>query len=178
MAKEKKEPLKTRNPYKYYRNAYYGCQAGEWACIIAPVIAVFGVKWNEYFDFVDTNNGIKLTFGCVLALVMAGLFIYKKIKHQEKMEGKITMLSYALGIGVAFVFSYLFKVIIDDLFLILGCEFAGACSAYALDFATTKNHDKMKLYSDAMNKLDAEEVAKRLRKEKYAKVEQKGEAVE
>ena len=128
----KKEPLKTRNPYKYYRNAYVGAQAGEWACIGIPIIAIFGAKWNEYFNFTDNQGGaIKLTIGSILALICAAIFMYKKIKHQEKTEKKVTMLSYVIGVGVAFAIAYFFKVILDDLVLIFGCELAGAAAAYA-----------------------------------------------
>lgn len=169
MAKEKvkKEPLKTRNPYKYYRNAYWACQAGEWAAIVTPMIVVFGVKWNEYFDFVNDQPGAtRLTIGCVLALVCAAIFVYKKVKHQEKTEKKVTMLSYVIGVGVAFAISYLFKVVLDDLFLILGCEFAGAVAAYGTDFATQEFRRKQMLYRDAREKLEAEEAAKKERERK------------
>ena len=165
--KKKREPLKERNPYKYYRNSYYACQGGEWACITAPFIAIFAAKWNEYFVFTESNSeGIKVTIGCVLAAVMAAFFAYRKIRHQEKANGKVTMLSYAIGVGVAFAFSYLFKVIIDDLFLILGCEFAGASAAYVVDFATVYNKDRMKVYKDAIDKLDAEEAAQKVIEER------------
>ena len=173
--KVKKEPLKQRNPYKYYRNAYYACQDAEWACILTPIIAIFGVKWQEYFDFTESSNGVRLTIGCVLALVMASIFIYKKVKHQEKMEGKVTMLSYVIGVGVAFAFSYLFKVVIDDLFLILGCEFAGAVGAYGIDFATSENQRKAKLYKDSIEKLEADESAVKVKQMKEQKREKKKE---
>ena len=165
--KAKKEPLKKRNPYKYYRNAYWACQGGEWAAIVAPVVAVFGAKWNEYFVFTETDNsGVKLTIGCVLAFVMAAIFVARKIKYQEKQENKVTMLSYVVGIGVAFAFSYLFKVVIDDIFLILGCEFAGAVGAYGIDFATQSNMRKMKLYKTAIEELDAQEAARKVQEDK------------
>ena len=159
--KQGKEPLKKRDPYRYYRNAYYACQAGEWGCIAAPVIAVFGAKWNEYFVFAEGSSGVSVTIGCVLALVLAAVFCYRKIRHQEKAAGKVTMLSYAVGVGVAFVFAYLFKVIIDDLALILGCEFVGAVGAYAVDFATMRNRRKMVLYRDAREKAEAERAARK-----------------
>lgn len=161
--REKKAPLKERDPYKYYRNAYYACQGAEWASLAAPVIAVFGVKWNEYFVFVEGGSGVRLTVGCILALVMASFFAYRKIRHQEKAEGKVTMLSYCVGLGLAFVFAYLFKVVIDDLALIIGCEFAGAVGAYGIDFGTREMRRKMKLYRDARERLEAEEAAKRSR---------------
>lgn len=171
--KVKKVPLKERNPYAYYRNAYVACQAGEWGCIVTPIIAIFGAKWNEYFVFTEDNtSGVKLTVGCVLALILAAIFVYKKLKHQEKMEGKVTMLSYAVGIGVAFVFVYLFKVVIDDLFLILGCEFAGAVAAYGVDFATNSNRSNMMAYKEAMLKIKAEKAAQKM--EEYEEKKKKG----
>ena len=170
--REKREPLKKRDPYKYHRNAYYACQTSEWACIVAPVIAVFGAKWNEYFVFYDENHtGVKMTIGCVLSLVLAAVFVYKKLRHQEKVENKPTMTSYVVAVGVAFVFSYLFKAVIDDLFLILGCEFAGAVSAYGIDFATRSERNKMVTYKAAIEKLDAEEAAERAKREGEAAVE-------
>ena len=167
MAKEKvkKEPLKTRCPRKYYRNAYWACQGGEWAAIMTPLIAVFGAKWNEYFDFVnDTHGSVRLTIGCVLALVVSAVVMYKKAKHQEKVEKKATMLTYVLGVGIAFAFAFLFKVVIDDLVLILGCEFAGAAAAYGLDIGLTQEmRRKQVLYRDARDHLEAEEAAKKER---------------
>lgn len=166
--KVKKEPLKQRNPYKYYRNAYYATQAGEWACLATPLIAIFGAKWNEYFIFAEGNDGgVRLTIGCILALICAAIFMYKKLKHQEKQEKKVTMLSYVMGIGAAFAFIYFFKVILDDLFLIVGCEFAGAVAAYVVDFSTQHNLAQMKLYKDAIDKLKAEDAAKKVRDNNY-----------
>lgn len=163
----KKAPLRKRDPYRYYRNAYYALQGSEWACLAAPVAAVFGVKWNEYFVFVEGGSGVSLTVGCVLALVMAAVFAYRKLRHQEKAEGKVTMLSYAVGLGVAFVFAYLFKVVIDDLALILGCEFAGAVAAYGVDFATREARRKMVVFRESKERLEAEEAARRSSKGDY-----------
>lgn len=166
MEKVKKEPLKTRDPYKYYRNAYIGCQSAEWTAIVAPLILVFAVKWNEYFDFANNESGaVRLTIGCVLAIVCGVLFVYKKMRHQEKTEKKVTMLTYVLGLAVAWVFVWLCGAIIDDLFLILSCELAGAITAYGIDFATQEMRRKQMLYRDAKEKLEAEEVARRIKNE-------------
>ena len=165
--KVKKEPLKTRSPRKYYHRAYVGCQVGEWGAIATPIIAIFAAKWNEYFDFVENQGeSIRLTIGCVLAIVCAIFFGYKKLKNQEKQEKKVTMLSYVFGIAVAWAAVFLFKVIIDDLFLILSCELAGAGAAYGIDFATQYNLKKYNLYQGAYEKLDAEEAATREREER------------
>lgn len=170
--REKRPPLKERNPYKYYRNAYYAFQTGEWACIVAPVVAVFGAKWEEYFTFIDGDyTGVKMTLGCILSLVLAAIFAYKKLRHQEKVEGKVTMTSYVVGVGVAFVLSYLFKTVIDDLFLIMGCEFAGAVAAYGVDFGTRNAKSKMETYRKAIEELDAKDAAQRLKRERGTAVE-------
>ena len=165
MAKTKKEPLKERNPRKYYRNAYWACQAGEWTACVVPMVAIFGAKWNEYFDFVNNTGGaVRLTIGSILALVCSAIFMYKKAKHQEKVEKKSTMLTYVLGVGVAFALAYFCKVILDDLILILGCEFAGAAAAFGLDIGLTQEmRRKQVIYRDAKDKLDAEEAAKKER---------------
>lgn len=162
--KTKKEPLKKRDPFKYYRNAYWGLQTAEWACIGAPIIAVFGAKWNEYFDF--TNNqgeSIRLTIGCVIALICAAIFVYKKARHQEKVEKKVTMLTYVLGVGAAFAIAFFFKAIIDDLVLILGCELAGAAAAYGIDFQTQRVKKKQEIYEYARAKADADDAVQRQR---------------
>ena len=179
MAKEKvkKEPLKTRCPRKYYRNAYWACQGGEWAAIATPIIAVFGAKWNEYFDFVEnTHESVRLTIGCILALVVSAILMYKKAKHQEKVEKKATMLTYVLGVGMAFALAYFCKVIVNDLVLILGCEFAGAAVAYGLDVGLTQEmRRKQVLYRDARDELDAKEAAEKEQKVKENERRQKEE---
>lgn len=159
--KIKKEPLKTRNPRIYYRNAYYAAQSAEWAACLLPMVAIFGAKWNEYFDFAaNDGSAVKLSIGCILAVVCSAVFMYKKARHQEKVEKKASMFTYVLSIGVAFAFAYFFKAIIDDLLLILGCELAGAATAFGIDISVTQEmRRKQILYRDAHDKLDAEEAA-------------------
>lgn len=156
-----KEQLKTRNPRKYYRNAYRLAQTSEWVACIAPMAAIFGAKWNEYFDFVNNSDGaVRLTIGSILALLLSAIFMFKKANHQERVENKASMLTYVISIGVAFAFVYLFKVIIDDLILILGAELAGASTAYIVDATVTQEmRRKQILYRDASERLDAEEAA-------------------
>lgn len=153
-----KEPLKTRDPYKYYRNCSYACVAGEYASVLTPIAIVFGAKWNEYFTMTE-GNSVKMTIGCILSLVVAAIVMFSQIKRQEKINNQHTMLPFVLGVGVAFALSYLFKVVIEDLTLILGVEFAGSVVAYGIDFATISNREKMAIYKDEEIRHDARRIA-------------------
>lgn len=153
-----KEPLKTRDPYRYYRNCSYACIVGEYASVLSPIAIVFGAKWNEYFTVADGNQ-VKMTVGCILSLVVAAIVMLSQIKRQEKINNQHTMLPFVFGVGVAFALSYLFKVVIDDLTLILGVELAGSVTAYGIDFATIANKEKMMIYKDEEIRHDARRVA-------------------
>lgn len=153
--KQKKEPLKTRNPRKYYSIKYHALYAGEWACLLGPLFGVFGAKWNEYVQFASSQDGsvlggFKLTVGAVLSLLVAVFVIYKGARHKEKVDKTATMSTFALGIGVAFALSWAFSVILKDLTLILGCEFAGAMVAYPLDTMAQKNKKLMEIADEEM----------------------------
>lgn len=145
--KVKKEPLKKRDPYKFYRNGYLVCKAGTIISITAPIVAIFGAKWNEYIAL-DEGNPVRLTIGAMLALFVAAIITYKYIKHDEKMKEKTTMLSMVVGIGLAFVITYLLKVVLSDLTLILGCEFAGAVAGYGFDLGAGNRYNLMKIAQD------------------------------
>ncbi len=167
MAKEKvkKEPLKTRDPYKYYRNVHYGLYAGTWAATLAPIIAVFGVKWNEYFDYINNTDGsVRLTVGCVIAIVLGIVFAVKKAKVEEKQKKEYSMLHYVGFVAILWAFLFFFKVIIDDMFLITSCEFGGAVVAYGLNIADKNARKKVLLYESARD-----EVLKDEAKEQYKK---------
>lgn len=156
----KKESLKKTDPYKYYRNCYRACQAGERTSLIAPLIAVFAAKWNEYFVIVEDADRIKLSIGCVLSIIMAVIFIYRKLKHEEKVNNKVTMLSYTIGVGVAFVLVLLMKVVLSDLYLILGAELGGSVVAYGVDIASERNKQLMLAYKEAKIEAQAKEAYK------------------
>lgn len=163
--KVKKEPLKKRDPQKYYRNVHYGLYAGTWVSTLTPIIAIFGVKWNEYFDFIsNTESSVKLTIGCVIAIVLAVVFSIKKAKVEEKQNKEYSILHYVGFVAVLWAFLFFFKVIIDDMFLITSCEFIGAVGAYGLNIADRKVKEKILLYKSAK-----EEVIKENFKAEYKK---------
>ena len=160
MARDRarKPPLKQRDPYKYYRNIHYGLYAGTWVTTFAPIVAVFGAKWNEYFDYVNnTGSSVKLTIGCVVAIFLAIIFAVKKATVEEKTRKEYSMIHYVAFIAIIWALLFFFKAIIDDMFLITSVEFAGAVSAYGLSIADNKIKDKMKLYKEAQDELTKEE---------------------
>lgn len=147
----KKEPLKYRNPLKYHRIKYYSLKVGKWASMIAPLVAVFGAKFNEYIEVYEGET-YKLTIGCIVAIVVAVIACYKEIK---KTEGETSPITTAIGWGVAFMLSYLFHEVITDLTLVLGCEFAGQCVGAGLDVASKNDADYIKAYKEETVKEEA-----------------------
>jgi len=137
--------------------------AGKWASIITPFLVIFGVKFNEYFVLVEQQEKIKLTIGCIIAIIVAVVAIYQDFKHSEKTKH----LAPVVGWGTAFLLSWLLKVILEDLTLILGTEFAGQCVAAGLG-----------KYAEGQDK-DAEEYKKLARADRTlgVKVKEKKEQV-
>lgn len=145
--KEKKAPLKERNPYAYYRNGYFASAAGVWGSLLGPLAVVVGVKWNEYIK-VQNGAEYRMTIGAVLALIVAVVVIYKQVKHQEKVKKQVTMTSWVAGVAVAFALSWCFSAVLKDLTLILGTELAGSLSAYGFDRLEANRLEHMKIYKD------------------------------
>lgn len=142
---EKKEPLKTRDPYKYNRNVHYGLMAGKWASVVAPFIGIFIAKFGEYIEVYEGTQ-YKFTIGCVICLIVAVIAAYKDIK---KTEGANSPISTAIGWGVAFMLSFLFKEIITDLTLVLGLAFAGQCGATTCEMVDESKKKYLTAYKDA-----------------------------
>ena len=131
MKKDKKtfDQLTHGEKYRYYRKRRNLTTIGKWGSIVTPFGVIFGVKFNEYVQILDTAQTVKLSIGCVLALAVAVIAIYKEFKHSEKSKH----LAPAIGWGVALAFAWLFEVILQDLVLILASEFAGQCVAAGFD---------------------------------------------
>ena len=87
--KNKKQKLKERNPYAYYRNGFIGLKACKWLSILAPFITIFAMKFNEYF-IISTDSGTqtKLSLGCVLACLVGGIAMYSETR--KKADGTKT----------------------------------------------------------------------------------------
>ena len=152
MAEKKvKRPFSQMNnneKFLYYRKRRRLSIAGKWGSVIAPFGIVFGVKFNEYVNIIDTGEVVKLTIGSVLAIVVAMIAVYKEVKHSEETKH----LAPAFGWALATVFAWLFKVIIDDLFLILLAETCGQFTAMGINIYGEHCKEEANAYKDLARK--------------------------
>lgn len=144
MAKDKKtfQEMNNGEKFRYYKRRRNASIVGRWACIVSPFGIVFGVKFNEYIKIMDTGDTIKLSIGCILALVVAAIAIYKQFKHSDETKH----IAPAIGWGVALAFAWLFEIILHDLVLILASEFAGQCAAVGVDYYCKHATEEMNAY--------------------------------
>lgn len=151
VAKAKKQPLKERDPEKYFSRVRGWCKAGTIASLAAPIVAVFGAKWNEYIQvtYSDGAQGaVKLSVGAICSLIVAAIITYKYVRHNEKAKHEVSMASWVVGLGLAFAICWAFQAILNDLTLILGCEFAGSVAAYGFDLGAQHANNRLKPYED------------------------------
>ena len=64
------------------------------------------------------------------------------------------MLHYVGFVAVFWAFAFLFKVVIDDLFLITSVELAGAVTAYGVSIADNNAKEKARLFKEQKIKQD------------------------
>lgn len=157
--KEKKEPLKKRDPYKFHRNRYYALKTAQYTVPYIPLITIFLIKMNEYIEVYEGKT-VKFTVGCVIAFIVAVITAIQQIKKEEGPSSPVTT---ACGWGVAFLLSYLFYEIIGDITLILGCEFAGQCASATLDYVKQSDKQYVDAYKSETIKAKAQaQVAKEI----------------
>lgn len=156
MEQEKKKKLKETNPYKYYRNCEIGCKTGKWFSILAPFIAIFIAKFNDYFVLITEHEQIKLSIGCILALIVGGIAMWQNLKEENSEQMK--KMSGLLVWGIAFALSYLFQSILQDLTLILGCALIGQLVAKGFELGSD-SFEALKIEAKENNK-DNEKIDK------------------
>lgn len=144
--KEKKAPLKQRNPYKYYRNQYWGLKLGKWLSVITPFITIFAVKYKDYFVYVANGEQYKLSLGCILALFVLGITMWNESKKDGNGNKQTTPIHTTIGWGVCFALAFLLNSIIQDLTMILGCAFAGQLVSLGFEFGAENRHYYMEQY--------------------------------
>ena len=158
MAKRKKvSEMNNGELYKHYRNQRYIATASKWVSIIAPFAIVFGCKYKEYIKILGEGEQYKLTIGCILAIIVAGIAILREFKKSEETKP----FAGVVGWGLAFALCYFFSVAMKDLTLIIGTEFAGQVAAKGFDYwglyasgeakeykILTKNERKICLYRE------------------------------
>lgn len=84
----------------------------DFILMLVPLGIVVLINRNKYFY---SYEGIKLSFGMVVALILAILFIKKKVKF-----------NYAVWLGIFTLLVYLMQVLLADGVLLLGMASIGA----------------------------------------------------
>lgn len=145
--KEKKPPLKERNPYAFYRNGFYALVVAKFTSIFLPFIVLFGIKFEEYFK-VSTGTTVKMSVGCILALIVGGIALFQSLNRKDE-KGNKSPITTVIGWGIGFAFVFLFSSILKDLVLIVGCGFLGQVVGLAFEFGANNRRYYMLKYREA-----------------------------
>lgn len=140
MAKRKKfNELTSVEKYIRLRNQGYTCKAMKWISILSPYLIIGIVNFEDYFVEAD---GIKMSLGCVLAAIVAGISIANETKENKKINGIVLW-------AIAFALIFFFQAILQDLLLIVGCGFVGQLVGAGFKLGSETQLEKAKLYRKA-----------------------------
>lgn len=140
MAKRKKfNELTSVEKYIRLRNQGYTCKAMKWISILSPYLIIGVVNFEDYFVEAD---GIKMSLGCVLAAIVAGISIANETKENKKINGIVLW-------AIAFALIFFFQAILQDLLLIVGCGFIGQLVGAGFELGSETQLEKAKLYRKA-----------------------------
>jgi chromate transport protein ChrA len=140
MAKRKKfNELTSVEKYIRLRNQGYTCKAMKWISILSPYLVIGIVNFEDYFVEAD---GIKMSLGCVLAAIVAGISIANETKENKKINGIVLW-------AIAFALIFFFQAILQDLLLIVGCGFVGQLVGAGFELGSETQLEKAKLYRKA-----------------------------
>jgi FtsH-binding integral membrane protein len=141
MARKKFNELTSIEKYKRVRNQGYTCLAMKWVSILSPYLIIGIVNFEDYFI---ESNGIKMSIGCVLAMIVAGISIANETKDNKKINGIV-------GWAIAFALAIFFQAILQDLVLILGCGLAGQLVGAGFQLGSEIQLEKANLYKKAIS---------------------------
>ena len=139
MAKKKKRELTSAEKYVKCRNSGYVCLGMKWLSILSPYIVIGAINFDEYFQ---ETSGVKMSLGCILALIVAGISVANETKENKKVSGLV-------GWAIAFALIYFFQSILQDLLLIVGCGFVGQLVGAAFELGAESKLEKAELYKKA-----------------------------
>lgn len=140
MARKKFNELTSVEKYKRLRNTGYGLKVAKWVSILSPYLVIGIVNFEEYFT---EYNGIKMSLGCILAMIVAGIAIANETKENKKINGLV-------GWAIAFALVYLMQSILNDLLLIVGCGLLGQLVGAGFDLGANTELEKATLYKEAL----------------------------
>ena len=105
MARKKFNELTSVEKYKRLRNNGFAFLAAKWVSILTPYIVIGIANFDEYFT---EYNGVKMSLGCTLAAIVAGIAIANETKENKKINGIV-------GWAIAFALCFLLQSILNDL---------------------------------------------------------------
>ena len=145
MKRKKFNELSVDGKYKRLRNRAYTFKALKWISILSPYFIIGAVNFEDYFT---EYNGVKMSIGCVLALVVAGIAIMNETKENKKVNGLVVW-------GVVFALVLLMQSILNDLLLIVGFGLLGQLVGAGFEIGTEKEMMKAKVYQEASIRAEA-----------------------
>lgn len=146
MAKRKKfDELTSIEKYKRLKRQGNTCVAMKWTAILSPYLTIGIINFDQYFV---EANGVKMSMGCILALIVAGVAISNETKENKKVNGLV-------GWAIAFALIYLFQSILQDLLLIVGCGFVGQLVGAGFEIGGDIQLEKANLYKKAIIQADS-----------------------
>jgi chromate transport protein ChrA len=141
MAKRKKfNELTSIEKYKRLRRQGTTCTTMKWISILSPYLTIGIINFDEYFV---EANGVKMSMGCILAFIVAGVAISNETKENKKVNGLV-------GWAIAFALIYLFQSILNDLLLIVGCGFVGQLVGAGFEVGADIQSEKADLYKKSI----------------------------
>ena len=137
---KKYKELSSAEKYKRLRNSGFTLKGAKWLSILSPYIIIGSVNFDEYFT---EYNGVKMSLGCVLAIIVMGIAIANETKENKKINGLV-------GWAIAFALIYLMQSILNDLLLIVGCGLLGQLIGAGFDIGAKNQLEKAGLYKESV----------------------------
>ena len=145
MAKKKFKDLTPAEKYTRLNKQGYSLLALKWVSILSPYLIIGAVNFDEYFQ---EANGWKMSIGCILALIVAGIAIKNETKDNTRINGLV-------GWAVAFALILCFQSILQDLALIVGCGLIGQIVGAGFELGSDTQLEKARLYRNAQINAEA-----------------------
>ena len=109
------------------RMASVGLKGTGMLASFTPLMVTLGVNWEKYAP--TEYEGIKVGFGAVLIVVF---MLIKTLDRLPKSKNTKMIMFF----GILFALSFLFKSVIDDLFLLSGMALAGELAEVGLSLGS------------------------------------------
>lgn len=146
MTKRKKfYQLNPAEKYVRLRNQGYTCLTMKWVSILSPYLVIGIVNFEDYFAEAD---GVKMSLGCVLAMIVAGISIFNETKENKKINGIVAW-------AVAFALIFFFQSLLQDLLLIVGCGLIGQIVGAGFELGANAQLEKANIYRNANIQADS-----------------------